>query len=333
MTLSLLDLKEKTPNEISKEIIETRNDVQVALQELRSQGLVKERAEGELENSFTITQNIEGLVKLAKKFTNTDNEYEFMLSHFIGSIVDDNFIKHVADRFKLNLSQQQRKSLLTVSRIFPSVLEFELFGDVKAYENSHRQLLESGLSESEKIKLHQSVVTAFLGRILVRSVDDIRNAPAGYLDKKGIRGYQARYTLRVATNTGLIFDQEYKDSEYLAVAGGTIKAGEMVSGDPVVLFNMGVTLMDLKEYDEAASYFEKLVDVSSDPKVLTAAWNNKGLCFLRMTNFEYALKCFEKVLSFDPKHVEALNNTAICLESLGRVKEAKEIRERIQSSN
>jgi hypothetical protein len=46
----------------------------------------------------------------------------------------------------------------------------------------------------------------------------------------------------------LIRSLEYKTSEYLATADGTIKVGEVVTGGASVLFSMGVTLMDLKEY-------------------------------------------------------------------------------------
>jgi tetratricopeptide (TPR) repeat protein len=79
---------------------------------------------------------------------------------------------------------------------------------------------------------------------------------------------------------------------------------------------MAITLMDLKQYQDAVKYFEMAASISNDIAFLKAAWNNKGLCLLRIKNYIEAILCFKKVLSYDEKHPEATSNLNTCLEAL-----------------
>jgi len=81
---------------------------------------------------------------------------------------------------------------------------------------------------------------------------------------------------------------------------------------------MAVTLMDLKQYEDAIRYFEMAIGVCKDIPYLKAAWNNKGLCLLRLKNYIEAIPCFRKVLSYDEKPVEATSNLNTCFEALDR---------------
>jgi tetratricopeptide (TPR) repeat protein len=317
VTHNLLDMRDKTIDQISDEITETRSDTRIAINELVLGDTVLESKE--TVGSFQINPSIDNLGKLLKKFSSYKKEYEFMSSTFVDVMIDDNFINYVANRFRLDLNPEQRTSLMTISRISPSALWMELLDNPEPYENSHRQIRQSAVSELEKDKLHKNTVKIFLGEILIRTLDDIRsNAPAEYLDKKAIRGYHLRNTLRIATDSGLIFDQEYRSSQYLAIKGGPIKVGELVSGGAPAIFKMGVTLKDLKEYEDAIQYFQQSIDNTIDPNILKQCWNNKGACLIELKRCEEAVPCFAKTLSYDPDHVEARANMAKCLESLGR---------------
>lgn len=316
--LNLLDFNKKTPTQISKEIVQTRQDVEVGTQELLRQKIAYEEATSNSEKLIGINTDIATLTELVKKFTNTDKAYQFMSSSYLELMIDNDFATHVSNRFKLNIDQQKKTNLLTVSRISPSALRYELLGNAEPYENSFRQIHESTIIESEKEELLADNSIRFIGGVLVRTLDDIRNnAPADYLDKKGIRGYYSRNTLRIATDSRLIFDQEYTTSQYIAEAGGPIKVGELVSGGAPVVFKMGITLMDLKEYEKATNYFKKAIDNTSDPKILIPAWNNKGVCFRRLKKTDEAILCFVKVLSYHPNYVESLSNLKECLKLLG----------------
>jgi len=82
---------------------------------------------------------------------------------------------------------------------------------------------------------------------------------------------------------------------------------------------MAITLLDLREYVNAIEYFDKVISLSGERNnYLLGAWNNKGLCFLRMKEYEEAISCFKEVLAIDDAHNEALTNLKFCL---GKLKE------------
>jgi tetratricopeptide (TPR) repeat protein len=63
---------------------------------------------------------------------------------------------------------------------------------------------------------------------------------------------------------------------------------------------MGLTLMDLRQYHDAITYLDKVVNITNDTKYHKAAENNTGLCFLRMKNYIGAIMLYLiKILSGD----------------------------------
>ena len=282
-------------------------------------------------DSFQINKNIDTLKRLVKKFSESDNKYEFMSSRYIDLVVNDAFIDYVGNRFQLKLDDRQKQNLIIISKIFPSVLFTELFRHTVDLENNLDQIERSQVSEADEKKLHQQMVIFFLGHvILVKVLEDLNNVSAKYLDRKGIRAYHIRNLLRLTTDSGLIFDQEYKTSAYLAIASGTTKPGELVQGDVQTFTKVSVGLIDLKEYEDALRYLDRIIENEVDPNILKMAWNNKGLCLLRLKRCEEAIPFFEKVLTHDPKHLEALTNLAYCLDSVGRSEDANNAKEKLK---
>jgi hypothetical protein len=108
VTLSLLDMSEKTIKQISGEISETLTDCRVAVDELRfHEGIILDGKE--TTGSIRINEDIDTLKRLIKKFSESDNKYEFMSSRCIDLVVNDAFIDHVGNRFRLELNNQQKK--------------------------------------------------------------------------------------------------------------------------------------------------------------------------------------------------------------------------------
>jgi hypothetical protein len=98
VTLSLLDMNEKTIEHISEDISETITDCRVAVDELRfHEGIIVEGKE--IIGSFRINENIDTLKKLVKKFSESDNKYEFMSSRYIELVINNAFIDYVVNRF------------------------------------------------------------------------------------------------------------------------------------------------------------------------------------------------------------------------------------------
>jgi hypothetical protein len=110
--------------------------------------------------------------------------------------------------------------------------------------------------------------------------------PARYLDDKGIRAYHIGNVLKISTDTGLIFDREYKQSLYLGIAGGPIKPGELVSGGVETIWKMGIHAKLLKIWPD--SEFQSIVS----EMLYSSSFGLNELCILRMlkTFEEYGLK-------------------------------------------
>ena len=89
--------------------------------------------------------------------------------------------------------------------------------------------------------------------------------------------------------------------------------------------------MDLREYVNALEYFDKVINLSGGSNnYLIGAWNNKGLCFVRMKKYEEAIPCFKEVLAINNTHYTALSNLRFCLEKLKeKSSEIKTMQEKI----
>jgi hypothetical protein len=154
VTLSLLDMSEKTVEQISGDISETITDCRVAIDELRSREEIIVEGK-ETTGSFRINENIDTLKRLIKKYSESDNKYEFMSSRYTDLVVNDTFIDHVVSRFWLEVNNQQKKNLITISKIFPSVLFTELFRYAVDFENNYNQVEGSQVSQEDKQKLQE----------------------------------------------------------------------------------------------------------------------------------------------------------------------------------
>lgn len=326
VALNLLDLKKKTPDEIATDVVETVNDVKVALEELKTERLVLE--DGKASKIFMISTELPALTELTKRFTNSEYKYTFMSSAYVESVINDTFTSYVSDRFKLNLDTEQRTVLAKASKIFPSVLSTLLLANTEHYETNYRHLQELGLPQSEIEKWQKNTVYTFMHEILLGILNDLQTVEGNYLAKKGVKGYVLKNKFKIASEFELIFASESEGYIHLAEAGGPIKSGQLVSyTDIALMLHVGNTLLALEEYERAIQEFKRIIKESTNPDLLKAAWNNKGLCYIGMKNYEQALSCFETALSHDNTLVEAWNNKARCLEALGRTEEARQARE------
>jgi len=72
----------------------------------------------------------------------------------------------------------------------------------------------------------------------------------------------------------------------------------------------GIELLSQKRYEEAISYFDKILEI--EPTNINAL-NNKGASLLGLERYENALDYFDKVLEIKPDDYTALSNTVASL--------------------
>jgi superkiller protein 3 len=103
-----------------------------------------------------------------------------------------------------------------------------------------------------------------------------------------------------------------------------------VQGDIQTFAKVSTVLIDLKEYEDAIRYLDRIIENEDNLNLLKMSWNDKGLCLLRLKRCEEAIPFFEKVITHDPNHLEALTNLVYCLDSVGRFEEAKNVKDKLE---
>lgn len=335
VTISLLDLMKKSIAEISREINETENDVSIAIEELKISGLLHTESRGG-ENVFAMKKDMESLTKLVRKYAFNARKYDFMTSAYIENMVNDEFATYVKNRFKLQLDQDKTNMIISLCRIFASVLSYVLLTDNSPFIRSYQQSEEQRkLQEPDQERRHTDDIMEheFFDEIVTRirtsleARDDIRIA-----HEKGVRGFHMVSTFKIASETDLLFSSYTKGTAYMAIASGTIRPGSAVKPTNISThISIANTYLSLQLYDEATKTYEVVKKLAGERQdILRAAWYNQGLCYTAQNNFEDGKRCYEAALKIDPDWIEALSNLEVCYRELGENDKAKEVKQKLE---
>jgi tetratricopeptide (TPR) repeat protein/glycosyltransferase involved in cell wall biosynthesis len=90
-------------------------------------------------------------------------------------------------------------------------------------------------------------------------------------------------------------------------------------GDPAALNNRGITLWELRRYEEALASYDQALAIQPD---YFEALNNRGNALLGLKRFEEALESYERALAIRPDFSDALANRGAALYELGRPDDA-----------
>jgi len=327
--LNLLDLKEKSTEKISQEITEDPNDVKAILEDLESESLLNV-----VENEnvvYSIKNDVVTLTNLTKRFAKSKHKLTFMNTNFINLVLDDNFVNHISERFKIIFSDDQKTLLKEASRIFPTVLHTLFLSDTKSFENHFEQAKTMNLNESAKKLSDKNILSSFMHLLLVDIQNDLKLLHGNYLDAKNVLGYFTHIKFKIASEFELIFALDAGGTSALLPLKGSIDVGQMLSATNYSIFlKTGNLYMTLENYDDARKTFDKVIQNSDNKEWIMAAWSNKGLCYLREKKFPDAEECFDKTLEINDKIIPTLANKALCRRELGDSTGADELVKKIE---
>lgn len=197
VAINLLDLKKKTPETISIETGEKLEDIKISLEELKLQGIASDSNNDGL---YSIISNIECLKTLVLRLTaDEQKKYKFASSTYLESLINDEFVRYVVERFRLVLDDQHKRNLMTLCKVFPSALCLVLFRQTLDFENNYRHIEESKLDSTSKEKWHQSTAMSLINEALAKAYQDLNLLPGKYLNSRGIRGFNIGNILRIAS--------------------------------------------------------------------------------------------------------------------------------------
>jgi len=84
--------------------------------------------------------------------------------------------------------------------------------------------------------------------------------------------------------------------------------------------NLGVLLLQKKDYDQALKQFQEIL--ATHPENVSA-WVNSGLAYLELEDYTRAQEAFLKALSLEPENIQAHLNLGVIYSHMGRLREAQ----------
>jgi tetratricopeptide (TPR) repeat protein len=181
---------------------------------------------------------------------------------------------------------------------------------------------ELGIQGDERDKLNQSLLTEFIATLLEKAIVDLREPDVKLaLKQNRVDGYVISIRIKMANPKELVLNLGVEESIMLLRAKGPIMAGQLVSAtDPDLFLRTGDILMNLELLEPATRGYEKAIAGLKDSQKLAAAWNNKGVCLMRLQKWTKAIPCFSKSLEIHPTE-EARKNKQKCEEDFRRDQE------------
>lgn len=222
-------------------------------------------------------------------------------------------------RYHLILDDAQSASLTKLFGISPSALRVALFSSTDLYDTGHAHMQTLGLSVENQRDLKSKFLTSFVAMILEETFKDLHdNNSKKTLESNEIEGYHVAVNIVMANQTKTILDLlSESDIMMLPVgAGSAIKAGEILSAtSPELFIRTGNLLMNLSVFAAAIRSYDTAIAGISDKKLLGVAWNNKGVCYMRLNRNSEAASCFQQALENDPSLDTTRKNLEKCTES------------------
>ncbi len=90
--------------------------------------------------------------------------------------------------------------------------------------------------------------------------------------------------------------------------------------DPIILYNIGVILQQLKRYDEAINSFEKSIAIRPMPFTLV----NAGITYGIINEYRKAFNYFKKAIELDNNYTDAWFNMAVVINKIGEIEKSIE---------
>jgi tetratricopeptide (TPR) repeat protein len=318
---SLSDMTFKKIEDISQEINESSTDVKMALSNLLEEDVLSKNED----NKFTLSNEFDIFLRLIKEFLSDDVDYSFFKSKYVQMNINERLIKYLESRFYLEFEKEIRDGLYKLLAVSPSALYEALFCLTDFYRNSYEQIKGGTFSDGVIRKSQKVSILRLMTNLTQKLILDLNDSKIkDILSEKGIKGYQLILEVKLATLNELYLTIKTDNTFHMAKVKGKIKAGELLTGDAAALLDFAMVSTHLGETQKALEEYQKVIDGFSDSDSLKVAWNNKGLTFAILENYEEAIICYEKALEYDPTLKEAYYNKGRALSFLGRFPEAIE---------
>jgi tetratricopeptide (TPR) repeat protein len=314
----LLDEKSRTLDTIVSETRLPKEEVPNTLAILERAQLLSHEETGEV-TSYSLQHTITAFVDIANQCLAREHKFDFLTSHYSKAMIGSRLIDHIESRYHLRFPDDQKEGLVRLFKISPSALHTALFQPTDRYETGYAHLKELKLDEKEYEKWNQYFTTILFSTLLEKTLMDLRDSDSKVtLQESGVEGYYVGIRIKMANIQTAVLNVQSESVVMIMKASGPIKDGQLVATtDPSAYARSAGILLNLELYEPAISEYNIAMAGATDRKLLLTAWNNKGVCYLRLGKPSEALPCFEKALEIDPSCDGARKNLQICKKALG----------------
>lgn len=318
---SLSDMAFKKIEDISQEIKESATDVKMALSNLLEEDVLSKNED----NTFTLSNEFDIFLILVKEFISDDVDHSFFKSKYVQMNINDRLIKYLESRFYLEFEKKMYDGLYKLLSVSPSALYEALFCPTDFYRTGYEQIRGGNFSDEVIGKSREVGILRLMANLSQKLILDLNDSKIkDILSEKGIKGYQLILEVKLATLNELYLTIKTDNTVHMAKVKGKIKAGGLLTGDAAALLDFAMVSTHLGETQKALEEYQKVIDGFSDSDSLKVAWNNKGLTFAILKNYEEAISCYEKALEYDSTLKEGYYNKGRAFSFLGRFPEAIE---------
>ncbi len=304
---------------LSKELGIPIDYLNTAVAQLEQEGILKSEKDS---IEYSLIKSIEAFVKVCNYTLSSNCKYLFLHSGYSVDMINSDLAKYVADRYFVELSDAEMKSICIMLSISPSCLSEALFSNTEKFKNQKSHIKELGMTKEQSIKFSAMAVNEILGLFVELTLLDLRNPEStNIIKEKGIHGIKINIAVRMANPNSMVLEVNSDSVIMITKASGTIKAGQLLfATNPNYFLTSSLVLANLGLLEKAAEDVEIAIPQLTDPDKLKRAWNNKGVFLRRMNKFKDAIMCFDKALSIDPSFDVAKKNRDECNEQLELLK-------------
>ena len=339
--LCLLDCVPKSTGDIANEIGESLAVTEDYLTELVSENICESVSKDEA-SRWIIKRDIGTFEKLVKGFlSNAENSYEevsqFVTSKYYHDRIDNLLVSHVLARFHLDSvyrTDEERVGLRRLLLASPSALLHVLNADAQIFDEMRSSQNQLDTSDSTREWFGQILVSQFQTPILDMLRADMNSPAFAKLHAVlGLRAAKINMNVSLATLHGKYVEAVGGGSYSLGRAMEALRAGQLASNvDPMAIVNDGLAFLHLEEFQAALEHFDKALAMLQDPIQKAKVWNNKGVTFLLIKQYQKAVGCFEEGIKYHSENdvPQLRENIQLASEYLDRATDADNLNEPTQ---
>ncbi len=316
--LTMLDMIPRNLEALAKEVREPLADVREVIQDLARENVVVAESGGQPRwkhdrHSFRVDLAL--FLSLARQYLEGPNKFRFLSSQFAASLLASDVPGYLDARWRFRTGERERASLYRFLSVSPSALNHALFTPTDRYLAPEPEA-RSAYTDRERTRVVQ--MNRLVGDLLVRMATDMDHPQfQELLIMRGLKGHLFRACAKGATTQELAYTLQ-ADALLAQAKGPASSRGPQASrGDSEHAIELGTALMHMEEYEQAVAQFDRGIKEIRDPSRLLNAWNNRGICLLRMKRLTEATTSFNEALRYNANSKVAWYNKALCLKELG----------------